>query len=135
MLGEQIAEEKGKIMSQRVLDAEGPTIETTVSASGSVKGTQVKETLTFKARPISAGVLHGVGQAVIMAGESEMVSYTGEGIGRLTPPPSGGIKWRGAIFYSTSSTGKLAFLNNVIGLFEAETDAEGSFSEKIWEWK
>ena len=48
---------------------------TTISASGgNVKGTQVRETLTFKGRPISAGVLHGVGQAVIMAGESEMAS-------------------------------------------------------------
>jgi hypothetical protein len=56
-----------------------------------------------------------------MAGESEIASYTGEGIGRLSS--SGGIKWRGAIYYSTSSTGKLAFLNNVVGLFEAESDA------------
>jgi hypothetical protein len=62
-----------------------------------------------------------------------MAAYTGEGIGRFTP--SGGIKWRGSIFYSTSSTEKLAFLNNVIGVFEAEMDAEGNFSEKIWEWK
>jgi hypothetical protein len=133
MLGEQIAELKGKIMVQRVLDAQGPTMETSVSASGTVKGTQVNETLTFMAKPTSAGVLHGVGQGVLMAGESEMASYTGEGIGRLTS--SGGVKWRGAVFYSTSSTGKLAFLNNVVGIFEAESDAEGKFSEKIWEWK
>jgi hypothetical protein len=104
-----------------------------VSSSGSVKGTQVRETLTFKGRPTSPGVLHGLGQAVIMTGESEMAAYTGEGIGRLTP--SGGIKWRGSIFYTTSSTGKLAFLNNVIGVFEAEMDSEGNFSDKIWEWK
>jgi hypothetical protein len=133
MLGEQIAELKDEVMSQRVLNAQGPTMETTVSASGSVKGTQVRETLTFKARPTSVGVLNGVGQAIIMAGESGMVSYTDEGIGRLTPP-SGGIKWRREIFYTTSSTGKLAFLNNVVGLFEAETGAEGSFSEKISQW-
>ena len=83
-------------------------------------------------RPTSAGVLHGVGQAV-MTGESEMVAFTGEGIGRFTP--SGGIKWRGSIFYSTSSTGKLASLNNIIGVFESEIDSEGNYSEKIWEWK
>ena len=41
MLGEQIAELKGKIMAQRVLDAQGPTMEASISASGSVKGTQV----------------------------------------------------------------------------------------------
>jgi hypothetical protein len=37
ILGEQIAELKGKIMSQKILDAQGPTMETTVSASGRVK--------------------------------------------------------------------------------------------------
>jgi len=39
MLGEQAAELKGKMTGQRVLAAEGPTIETNVSASGAVKGT------------------------------------------------------------------------------------------------
>jgi len=71
-------------------------------------------------------------KGIIMAGDSEMATYAGEGLGRIT---SSGIKWRGAGFYRTSSTGKLSFLNNVVGLFEAEADAEGNFTEKIWEWK
>jgi hypothetical protein len=62
MLGEQIVEFKGKITGQRVLDAEGPTMETSVSTSGVIKGTQVKENLTFVAKPISAGILHGKGE-------------------------------------------------------------------------
>jgi hypothetical protein len=135
MLGEQSAELKGKIIGQRVLDVEGPTIETSVSVSGSIKGTQVKETLTFEGRPTttSKGVLHGKGKGVIMAGESELATYTAEGVGR--PSSSGSINYRGSIFYSTSSNGKLAFLNNLIGVFESEIDTEGNFSEKIWEWK
>jgi hypothetical protein len=137
MLGEQILESKGKIIGQRVLDVEGPTIETSVSVSGSIKGTQVKETLTFEGRPTttttSKGVLYGKGKGVIMAGESELATYTGEGVGRVSS--SGSINWRGSIFYSTSSNGKLAFLNNLVGVFEVEIDTEGNFSEKIWEWK
>jgi hypothetical protein len=43
MLGESIGEMKGKISSQRVLDVDGPTMETNVSASGSLKGVQVNE--------------------------------------------------------------------------------------------
>ena len=132
MLGEQIGELKGKIIGQRVLDADGPTIETSVSARGSVKGTQVNETLTYVARLTPSGVLHGEGHGVIMAGESDLAAYSGEGVGRLT---SSGRIWHGAIFYRTSSTGKLSFLNDVVGLFEAEVDAEGNFSESIWEWK
>jgi hypothetical protein len=136
MLGEQIAELKGKIIGQRVLDVEDPTIETSVSVSGIIKGTQVKETLTFEGRPTTTttkGVLHGKGKGVIMAGESELATYTGEGVGR--PSSSGSINYRGSIFYSTSSNGKLEFLDNLIGVFESEIDTEGNFSEKIWEWK
>jgi hypothetical protein len=132
MLGEQIGELKGKVIGQRVLNVEGPTMETNVSAKGTIKGTQVSVSLTYVARPTSTGVLHGRGQGVIMAGESEMAAYTGEGVGRLS---STGIKWRGALFYRTSSTGRLAFLNNVVGVLEAEVDTEGNFSEKTWEWK
>jgi len=132
MLGEQIAELKGKIIGQRVLDVEGPTMETNVSAKGSVKGIQVNVSLTYVARPTSAGVLHGKGQGVLMAGESEMAAYTGEAIGRIS---SSGIKWCGALFYRTLSTGRLASLNNEVGILEAEVDTEGNFSEKTWEWK
>jgi hypothetical protein len=132
MLGEQIVEFKGKITGQRVLDAEGPTMETSVSTSGVIKGTQVKENLTFVAKPISAGILHGKGQGIFMTGESEMATYAGEGIGKISPS---GVKWRGAGFFRTSSNSKLAFLNNIVGVFEAEVDTEGNFTEKIWEWK
>jgi hypothetical protein len=39
ILGEQISELKGKIMGQRVLDLESPSIETTTSLTGSFNGT------------------------------------------------------------------------------------------------
>jgi len=134
MLGEQIAELKGKVTGQRVLDVEGPSIETSVSVSGNLMGAQVKETLTFIGRPTNtSGVIHGIGKGIVMAGESELATYTGEGIGRVES--SGSISWRGSAFYSTSSTGKLASLNNLIGIFEVVIDAEGNFTEKTWEWK
>ncbi len=67
-----------------------------------------------------------------MAGTSEMATETGEGIGVFN---SSGVKWRGAIFYKTSSTGRLASINNVVGVFEADVDTDGNFSLKSWEWK
>jgi hypothetical protein len=150
MLGEQYAELKGKVTSQRILDVEGPTIETSVSTSGTVKGVRVQEMITFINTPTAErGVLHGVGKGVLTTigngGEPEMVTYTGEGIGRLHS--SGSIKWRGSVFtrkqyYSKTSgpsssqeEGKLSFLNNMVGIFESEIDAAGNFSEKVWEWK
>lgn len=132
MLGEQIVSLKGKITGQRVLDVEGPTMETSVSATGDVKGTQVNVMLTYVARPTAEGLLHGRGQGFIMSGESEHAAYTGEAVGRFS---SSGIKWRGSLFYKTSSSGKLSLLSNLVGVFEAEVDADGNFSEKTWEWK
>jgi hypothetical protein len=136
MLGEQIMELKGKIIGQRVLDAEGPIMETTLTQTGNVKETQVNETATFVAKPMSSGVIGGEGQGVIMvAGESEEIAtFKGYGVGRVTP--SGSVKWRGSHFFRTSSqNGKLAFLNNAVGLFEAEIDTNGNMTEKVWEWK
>jgi hypothetical protein len=132
MLGEQITDLKGKTTGRRVLDAEHPTVETSVSASGSVRGTPVNESLTYVAKPLSVGVLHGKGQGIMMGGDSEMTTLAGEGIGKIN---ANGVKWRGAIFYRTASTGKLSFFNNVVGVFEAEVDSEGNFTEKVWEWK
>ena len=74
------------------------------------------------------------GHGVIMGGESEMATFRGEGFGRISS--SGSVKWRGSHFYrTTASSGKLAFLNNAVGVFEVEIDQEGNFTEKIWEWK
>jgi hypothetical protein len=134
MLGEQIVDMKGKITSQRVLDSEGPAMETSVSFTGRIRGTQAKVLVTFVGKPTSTkGVIHGVGNGVIMAGESEIATYNGKGVGRITP--RGSVDWRGAHFYRTKSTGELAFLNNIVGAFEAEIDADGNVKEKVWEWK
>ena len=134
MLGEQFGDIKGKITGQRVLDLDGPSIETSISASGSLKGVQLKEILTFIGRPTStSGILYGKGIGVIMAGESELATVRGEGIGRIDSLKS--VNYRGSLFFSTSSTGTLAPLNNLIGVFEAVIDAEGNFAEKTWEWK
>lgn len=135
MLGELLGEMEGKVSSssQRVVDIKGRTMETTVMASGSLKGVQVTETLTYVANPTSKGVLHGVGNGIITTEDGNIVTFTGEGIG--TFDASGVLKWRGAIFFDTSSEGKLGSLNNIVGVFEAQVDAQGNFTDKTWEWK
>jgi hypothetical protein len=69
MLGEQFGELKGKITGQRVLDAEGPAIETNVSATGNLAGSQVRVMLTYMGKSVSNGVLHGWGNGVVMSKE------------------------------------------------------------------
>lgn len=131
MLGEQIEELRGKITGQRMVNVD--TIETTVSSSGNIRGTQVTQVLTFVGRPPSEGVLHGIGMGMTMAGGSNVATFTGEAVGKSDS--SGSISWRGSIFYKTSSTGSLSFLNNLVEVFEAQIDAAGNFSHKAWEWK
>ena len=63
----------------------------------------------------------------------EMATWTGQGIGRFIG--SGKIRFAGSLFFSTASAGKLAFLNNLVGVFEYESDESGNTSSKVWEWK
>jgi hypothetical protein len=62
-----------------------------------------------------------------------MVTYTGKAVGRFSS--SGSVKWRGSVFFRTSSGGRRAFLNNLVELFESEIDADGNLFEEAWEWK
>jgi hypothetical protein len=94
-------------------------------------GTPSKMYVRFVGRPTSTGVIHGEGHGAVMAGESEVATFTAQGFGRISA--SGTAKWRGAQFCRTSANGKLAFLNNVVGVFETEVDAEGNAKTQIWE--
>jgi uncharacterized membrane protein YeiH len=50
------------------LDVEGPTTETSVSVTGTMKGIPVQEMLTFIGTPTTEkGVIHGVGKGVVTA--------------------------------------------------------------------
>jgi len=134
MIGELIAELKGKSVGRRVVDVDGPSMEISVSLGGNMRGTQVTESATYVNRPTNTpGAFYGKGQGIVMAGEPGVVTFTGEGFGRVVP--SGTIKWRAAFFYQTTSTGKLVFLNNLVGVSENEVDAEGNVIDKQWEWK
>lgn len=133
MLGELIGETTGKMSGQRVIDLEGPTTETNVSSIGTLRGISVTQMLTYVAGQTSKGIIHGIGKGIISTEDGEIATFTGEGIGRFDS--TGGLKWRGAMFFHTSSAGKLEFLNNVVGVFESNVDTSGNFTDKIWEWK
>ena len=139
MLGEQIGEEKGKVTGQRVLtitDEDGtPKIETTFSSNAKFKGIDTINTVTYWSVPRPGGMLYGEAKGVVMSkdGTGEVVTFTAYGVGRFTSP--GKIRFHGSVYYRTTSTGKLAFLNNVVGLFEHDLDEQGIASSKIWEWK
>jgi hypothetical protein len=135
MLGEQFAELNGRVTGQRIVNSRPLTMETTANTRGRIRDVQVTDMVTFVvSETTSSGVLHGTGTGVIRAiGRSDIATYTGEGIG--TQLSSGAVSYRGSVFLSTTSTGALSFLNNMIGVFEIEIDHEGNFKCKTWQWK
>jgi hypothetical protein len=85
---------------------------------------------------VRSRVYYAEGKGVFMTKDdsNETATWTGQEIAHYS-----GRKRRdvGSVFCSTSSstTGKLGFLNNVVGVFEYEVDENGNSGGKIWEWK
>jgi hypothetical protein len=77
----------------------------------------------------------GQGRGVIIPNDwsGEVVTAVSQGIGKVSKP--GSVRYVGANFYSTISVGKLAFMNNLVGMFEAVIDDSGNYTVKVWEWK
>ena len=96
----------------------------------------VTETVTFWSTFRPGGLFYGEGQGVLMTkdGSREIATITPQGIGRFTNQGQK-VSISGSVFFRTSSTGKLAFLNNVVGVFEYEADEAGNTIVKVWEWK
>jgi hypothetical protein len=123
--------QKVRLQIFRVLDVKGeiPKIEVTIIQNGTLKGgTEATNTVTYWSIPQSGGAYYAEGKGVFMAKDdpSEMATWTGQGIAHYS-----GQKRRdvGSIFcrISSSTTGnKLAFLNNMVGVFEYEADEMGN---------
>jgi len=78
-------------------------------------------------------VLYGEGQTLFMTKDGEMATWKGFGLGRPTGP---GFAVRFAVCGSfQTATPKLARLLDVAILTEFETDENGNYSYKSWEWK
>jgi len=70
---------------------------------------------------------HGQGTITTKEG-NETASYTFLAIGNNS-------EFHGASVYNTTSTGKLAFVNNLVSVFKVNVDKMGNFTGKEWEWK
>jgi hypothetical protein len=134
VLGEQFGEEKGKITTQKVLGVRPPKMEISFSGTGKYRGVDGTVIVTYWSALGSDGVMSGEGQGMVMSQDGrEMVTFTGQGNGRFVGP--GKVRFVGSVFYNTASAGKLAFLNNLVAVFEHEVDESGNVSNKFWEWK
>jgi hypothetical protein len=77
--------------------------------------------------------MYGQGEGVFMTQDGEMVTWSGNGVGRFTGQGSS-VSFRGVVYYQTASE-RFARLNGLAGIYEYETDGEGNVGLKVWEWK
>ena len=132
-LGEPFFEENGQVTGQKEI---GPNMtQITFSANGTMKGNiEVTNTGDFVSVSTGDNLFFDQGQGAITSTDgSETANYTIIAVGNVTQ--DGKQEIQGAAAYSTDSTGKLAFLNNILGIFKAEVDETGGFVSNEWQWK
>lgn len=133
MLGDLFYEAKGRITSKRVLDLEGPKIESSYYIEGKMREIEVLEIGTFTSTPTSEGAYFVEGKDIVtVKGGNEMATVKVQGISKLKDSSK---VVSGSNFYRSSKTGKLSFLNNLVGVHEASVDNDGNIIYKVWEWK
>jgi hypothetical protein len=82
--------------------------------------------------PRPAGALYGQGQGVLTTTDGQIATWVAQGLGRFTAPHA--IRFRGSVIYHTDSSGTLAFINNIVAVFEYEVNEIGNTSARNWEW-
>jgi hypothetical protein len=131
MLGNLIGEFKGKTTGIRVL-SEGK-LEITQQGMGKVMGIESSTMTTGVATPMPNGVTMIDGNGTLMTVDGDVIMVKVNGIGWKT-----GKGWkasyRGAAYQMTMSQ-KLAALNKIVSVWENESDENGDWVLKLWEWK
>src|SRR5215210_6857884 len=97
------------------------------------------ETANTTVNILPDGLALDKGQSLIVAeggddgtAEQENATTTFVDISRMNPDGSG--SGTGVVFFSTNSTGQLAFLDNMVGINDSEF-SQGNGTIRVWEWK
>src|SRR5829696_9085416 len=137
--GNPFFQEQGRIIGQRVLAVTPqPQLEFSFMANATINisnGSVVNaiNTGTSLSTLNADGTFRGEGQGILRTQSGGVATWTNQVVGSLTP--DGTIITRGVGFWSTpSTTGELAFMNNMMTVFEVQIDREGNLSAREWEW-
>jgi hypothetical protein len=131
-LGEIVAEVRGKVTNLRALP--DGKVEVSLQGSGKLLGREITDITTFSSVMRSNGTAYGDGQAILMLREEVgSAEFKGTGIGK----PTGHGGWRysyGGTFHIITSE-KLGRLLDVYVVGEYNSDENGNYQWKLWEWK
>jgi hypothetical protein len=133
MMGDLFYQAKGKITTKRVLDLEGPKIESSYFVEGKMREIEVVEIGTFTSSLISNGFFFVEGKDIVTVkgSDDEIATVKAQGISKHKDSSKVVV---GSNFYRSSMTGKLSFLNNLVGVHEVSVDKEDNILYKVWEW-
>lgn len=138
MLVDKIGDLRGKITSQRILDVtNSPKVEFNVSTAGTFRNIEVTELHTYVSVTGFDGIPYGQTNGIIMTKDmNESISFRGHATGYYTGN-AGKMRYIGSIFFNalSSTKEKLAFLHNVLGVFENDIDESNNSEIRIWQWK
>ena len=127
-LGEPIFVEKGKSTVQKEI---GPNRTLFTFASNGTMNDNIEVTNTGEYVSVSKGnnLVYDQGQGVIKTKDgSETANHTFMDVGNST-------NYQGASAFSTNSTGKLSFLNNILVIYKIDGDESGNYAGTQWHWK
>ena len=127
-LGEPFFVEKGKSIVQEEISPD--RTQYTFTGNGTMNGNiEVTDTGEYVSISKENNLVYEQGQGVIKTKDgSETANYTFIDVGNATD-------FQGASAYSTNSTGKLSFLNNILGIYKGQGDENGNYEETEWHWK
>jgi hypothetical protein len=137
-LGNPFFVEQGRIIGQRVLAVTPqPQLEFSFMANASINTGNVVINAINTGTSVSTlnadGTFRGEGQGILRTEGGGVATWTNQVVGNITP--EGTIITRGVGIWSTpSTTSELAFMNNMITVFEVQIDMEGNLSAREWEW-
>ena len=135
-LGSPLYEEHTKSTGIRVVDVtHGPKIEISFAGNGTINGTTtVSDIGTIWTIPTSSDYtsLYSEGQGVLMTEQGSMATYTQQASGEITS--DGRVLFRGSMFFNSSPSGELAFLDDIIGVYDYESDLAGNAERTVWKW-
>ena len=142
-LGNPFFVEQGRIIGQRVLAVTPqPQLEFSFMANASINNGDDDDddgvinainTGTSVSTLNADGTFRGEGQGILRTQGGGVATWTNQVVGSITS--DGAIVTRGVGIWSTpSTTGELAFMNNMITVFEVQIDREGNLSAREWEW-
>ena len=131
MLGEMIGVFQGKVSGVRVLP--DGKMELSQQGMGKIMGVDASIVTTGVVSPMPNGVMMVEANGTLMAVTGDVVMVKINGIGWML-----GKGWKSSFKgagYQMTMSQKLAVLNKIVCVYELESDENGDWTLKLWEWK